>query len=241
MVVYSSQVCQTDLTRIDDQSIFWQSLLDRLHLQVYFSRVYILAFLVIFIRFSIQRLASPVYILVQSTLVKDRDRLSLLVYFTILHPRFASLFQSSRIPDIGRQVGRDTVTLGPICISRVYILYSEIQTYFSCLFFEPTSSLCESILVNYNTGPRQRHSNAWPNMYQSILLSLQREINIFFVCIFFDFKSSLRDSILIESKTRPRQRQTNAWPNIYQSSLLSLDKDKDFLFLSIFRSYILES
>ena len=94
-VVYSIQVYQIDLTRIDDQSLFWFSLLDRLPLQVYFSQVCILALLVNFIRVSIYRLASRVYIFLGSTLSLEREILASLVYFLILHPGFASLFQLS--------------------------------------------------------------------------------------------------------------------------------------------------
>ena len=54
-----------------------------------------------------------------------------LVYFSSLHPRFASLLQSSLL----------SIFRANILASRVY--FSRV----SCLFFEPASSLCESILV----------------------------------------------------------------------------------------------
>ena len=121
-------------------------MLDRISSQVNFSRVYILALIVNFSRAYLERLASRVYILVEPTLYRDRERLALLVYLLILHPCFASLFYLSLKPDLGR----DILMLEPIHISRVYSLLREINTYFTCLFFETTSFLCESIFVELN-------------------------------------------------------------------------------------------
>ena len=243
LVVYSSQVCQTDSTRIDDRSIFWSSLLDRLSSQIYFGKVYILALLVNFSRVYLQRLTLRVYILVESTisrererdllhlyifeptsllcesisvesknghtqkssqrysnawpnmyqlspisLQKERERLASLVYFLSLHALFMSLFQLSLKPDPGRY----TVTLVPICISRVYSLYRDINNCFTCLFFKHTSSLCESILVESKTGPRQRQSNAWPDMHYSSILYLEREKDLLHLCIFRSYMLALQ-------------------------------------------------
>ena len=57
------------------------------------------------------------YILVESTLSRERERLALLVYFLILNPQFASLFYSSRTQ---MEPGRDRLTLGPIINSCWY-------------------------------------------------------------------------------------------------------------------------
>ena len=150
-------------------------MLDRLSSQVYFSRVYIFYLLVYFSWISLERLASQVYILVKSILSRKRKRLPLRVHFLILHPRFVSLFQFSIKQYTGKQLGRYTVTIGLICISRVYSLYRERKTCLACLFFEPTPSLSESILVESKTRPRKIHSNAWTNIYYLGQLSIERE------------------------------------------------------------------
>ena len=77
----------------------------------------------------------------ESTLVKS------LVYFSSLHPRFTSLFQ-----------------LIPLYIFQAHILASQVHFIrVSCLFFDPTSSLLESITVESNqTGPNQRQIRIYP-------------------------------------------------------------------------------
>ena len=72
---------------------------------------------------------------------RDRERLFLIVYFSILHPRFASLFYSSLKPE----PGRDTVTLGPIRNSR----WSNNHLIYFISFFNLTSclSLCQLHMI----------------------------------------------------------------------------------------------
>ena len=77
----------------------------------------------------------------------DRVNSNRPLYFSSLHPRFASLFYSSLKPDTGRQAGRYTVTLVPICVSQVYSLWREIKTWFDRLFYPTSSRREESILV----------------------------------------------------------------------------------------------
>ena len=51
------------------------------------------------------------------------------------------------------------------------LLYLEREKYLICLYiFEPISSICESILVESKTVPRQRHSNDQTNVYQPSLI-----------------------------------------------------------------------
>ena len=152
-----------------------------------------------------------------SLLYLDRENNFLCLYiFSILHACFTSLVQLSLIPD----TGRDTLTLGLIYNSRVYSLQIDIKTCFTCIFFDPTSSLHKSILVESKTGHRKRHSNTCPAMYQSSLLSLQREKNLLrlsifraYILVYPDPTSSLCESILLESKTGTKKRHSNAWPN----------------------------
>ena len=66
-----------------------------------------------------------------------------LVYFSSLHPRFASLFQSSLL----------SIFQAYILASRVY--FSRV----SCLFFDPTSLLRESILIQLTPLDPGRHAD----------------------------------------------------------------------------------
>ena len=117
-------------------------------------------------------------------------------------------------------------------IQREY-LSRERYTCFSCLFFYPIPSLCESILVDYKTRHshkgRQRHSDACPNIYYSSLFYLEREIDLLCLSIFSP-RSLLCESILVESKTgyrqAGRQRHSNARPDVYYSGLLYLERDQ---------------
>ena len=99
-------------------SLFQSSLLSILRActlasQVYFSQVSCLFF-------------EPTPLLQESTLAES------LVYFSSLHPRFASLFY-----------------LSPLSIFQAYILASQLYfSQVSCLFFRPISSLLNSILVD---------------------------------------------------------------------------------------------
>ena len=86
--------------------------------------------------------------------------------------------------------------------SRVYIIVEytlslEIESEFIHLsIFDPTPLLRESILVEYKTIPRKRHSNA-------ILVksNISREIEkTCFTCLFFDHTYLLSESILVDSK-----------------------------------------
>ena len=81
-IFYYSKVWYTDSTRIDNQNLFWLSMLNRLYSQVYFSPVYILDLLVNFSRVSLERFYSRVYILVEYTpsLERDRDLLRLSIF-----------------------------------------------------------------------------------------------------------------------------------------------------------------
>ena len=121
LVVYSSQVCQADLTRKDNQSLFWSSMLDRLSLQFYFSQFYILDLIVNFSRVFLERLTSRVQILFQSTISRERDRdllcLSVFQAYTLASRVYFSRVYNQK--QTGRQTGRYTVTIDPICISRV--------------------------------------------------------------------------------------------------------------------------
>ena len=85
-------------------------------------------------------------VLVQSTLSRERERLALLVYFSIRHPRFLSLFQLS----LKQYPGRYRLTFVQICISQVYSLQGYRKTCFVYLYFEPTSQTCGSILIQWN-------------------------------------------------------------------------------------------
>ena len=117
-----------------------------------------------------------------------------LSFFLSLHPCFASLFQSSLIPE----PGRDTVTIGMICVSRVYSLQRERKTFFACLFFEPTSSLHRPVLVESKNVTRQVYSNSWPDMYYLCPISQKREKLL--LCLYiFDPTSSPCEPILFQS------------------------------------------
>ena len=78
-----------------------------------------------------------------------------LVYFSILNPCFASLFQSSIL----------SIFLTYILALRVY--FSPV----SCLFFDFTSSLCESILVESLVYFLSLHAR-FATLFQSSLLSI---------------------------------------------------------------------
>ena len=150
---------------------------------VYFSQVYrdsiwssVLVKSVIHTRFGHIFQLSLLYRLDQ-----NRQPKSILVEY-VRQTLFASLFQSSLNPcfnhEFYQSLSRDNRFTG-LYISRVYYLQRGRQTYFACLFFDPTSLLSESIVVKFITGHiqagNQRHSNDWPNMYQSSLIYLERE------------------------------------------------------------------
>ena len=130
--------------RINESSLLS---LEMLRLSIF--QAFILTSLVYFGRVS-YLFFKPTSSICEAILVKS------LVYFWRLHPRFASLFQSSLLS-----------------IFHAYILDSQV--YFSrvsCLFYGPTSSLCESILVQSNQtrlrqahrqADRQRDSHPWPS------------------------------------------------------------------------------
>ena len=149
LVVYFSQVHRYSL---------WSSILVESVRQTHFSCIFQSSLLD-----RLDQNRQPMSILVDS----DRQTLFVSIFYFILHPCSDREFYFS--------LPRET-RFTSLYISRVYPIQRDRETCFTCLLFGNTPSRCGSLLVQSITGHRksgrQRHSNYWPDMYQSILLSL---------------------------------------------------------------------
>ena len=152
-------------------------------------------------RQSETQLRQALYVLFQCTIPRQREKLDFTCLFFQPTP---SLCESILVKSITlqSQAGRDTIMFVTICIIRVSYLCREIKTCLISLFFQSTSSLCVSILLESKTGPIQRQTIYWSNIYYLILLSLSIDKERLALLVYFSIVRP-RFKSLIEFSLKP--------------------------------------